>query len=211
MGKVALETYVTWSNARGVDSINPEPRGVRISGRRPVVKLGDIALPAGLPHPNRGITMLYGFRDSLEVLHARRSEAAENGLNMRTITVEVDVGEIIQGMINEENIGKTSFVSLKRMNTDLQDVLLDRVNKLARKERPKHVDYTTVLEAGARPDLICDAMKTAPFSHIEVVAYRVPVVGSRKGRQVATLLKTKNVVQVDVRGDETPFDVELPN
>lgn len=210
MGKIALETFVVWKDKTGGPQVHPEPRAIRTARGRHVVTLGDVPLPPGIPHPDKGITMLYGFRDALDVLHAERSKAAKEGLNMRTVSVDVDVDEVLMGTINKAELKSTRFANLKRLSTELQDEVLDRVNTMARKEKKSHADFTTVIQAGNRPDLICKAMTTAPFSHLRIIAYLVPQVGRPRGRQVATLLKTDKVLGIDVRGDAMPFDVELP-
>ena len=216
MSEVALETFITFRRKERKDGFvfYPAPRQyIPGTNDKPgVVVLGDIPLPAGVPHPTNGLTLLYGFRDMLDENQSQRLVAKREGMTFFGISMTMPVNSIIMGMLTRKKLPRTKFVNLKRLAKDLQVHVLDTVNEMAVAEDKRHKPFTNIVEAGARPDLVCKVLQQPPFEHITVAVYPVPN-GTARGRQVATIFSTKvKDFSADRRQvDPLPFKVELPD
>lgn len=209
MSKLALESFVAWKAAPNGDlKFFPEPSAVSQQGKTTTITLGNVPLPSKIPAPERGLTVLYGFRDALDEMKAQFEHARRNGMNILKVSFHLDVDDIVMGTTNPESIASTKFLNLRRLSKDLQQVILDGVNELSARDGKKAVLYDRILQAGERPDLICKVIRSEKvFSHITSVVYMVPD-GTPRGRQVATIFTT-DVTDFATRGD-APFQVKLP-
>lgn len=214
MSELSLETFVAWRSKATGDGfvIWPTPRKttVKESGRL-LVTLGNLPMPAQVPSPTNGLTMLYGFRDAIEQLQDFQRGAIEKGMQFRRIAVKLQVKEIIMGTLSADDLKRTLFANLRRVSEDLQLEITREVNKLARRESKAHCEFGNIGEAGARPDLLCRAVKKGPLAKLQAVVFVLPanLIGTRRGRQVAAIF-TNRVKSLEVLGDPLPFDVELP-
>lgn len=211
MSKLSLDSFVCYKPGDRQTPFYPEPRAVKNRDGRQVVVLGDVPLPPGIPHPRNALTCLYGFRDALEEMQRQHQLAREEGLSLIKVTFKLEVGQIVMGTTDSEKLSTTNFLNMQRLKEQLMRVVLDGINErlAAESSKSKRVKVcNSVLEAGERPDLICDVIRSEPmFSHINSVVYLVPD-GSLRGRQVASIF-TDEVTDLKFRGD-MPFDIELP-
>lgn len=221
MSKLALESFIAFKPAAPADGYEffPKQRDVSRQGKNLVVTLGDVPLPGSIPHPQNGLTTLYGFRDALEEMQLQYAAARRNGMSLVKVTFNLDVKKIVMGTTNPDTIGDTRFLNLRRLSKDLQQLVLDGVNELSAKEGKKAKFYDRILHAGERPDLICAVIRSLKvFSHINSVVYMVPD-GTPRGRQVATVFSTRpaddeesgenGISGFSIRG-ECPFQIKLP-
>ena len=217
---IGLASFFTYRPTATGFEVFPEPKKVS-KGKvdRQVVALGNVPLPAGVPAPARALTLLYGFRDALDEMKDQYAIAKTKGHSLVKIEFKLQVGtndadtKIIMGTASLEDLPKSRFLNVLRLNQDLQQMLLDGVNELlqveANKSKRAALFYDRIVEAGARPDLICDVIRKQPiFKHLNSVVYSVPD-GTPRGRKVCSIFETDSVIEVTVRGD-APFDIELP-
>jgi hypothetical protein len=212
---LTLETFVLYkpnTDGRSYEFF-PVPAAVRQSGGRTIVTVGNIPFPAGVPHPANAITALYGFRDALEEIQRQLKFARESNMRNIKVTFKLQVRDIVMGTTDLEKLGSTDFLNLRRLQSDLANIIVDGVNERLAQEAPAGVrieTYNRITDACHRPDLLCDVIRSEKiFSHIKAVAYMIPdSEGSKRGRQVCTVF-TDAFEDVGYRGD-MPFDIELP-
>lgn len=217
---IGLASFFTYRPTANGFEIYPMPKKIsKGKGGRQSVVLGDIPLPAGVPAPAHALTLLYGFRDALDEMKDQYAIANTKGHSLVKIEFKLKVGtqdadtKIIMGTASLEDLPKSKFLNVLRLNQDLQQLLLDGVNEMlqveASKTKKAALFYERMVEAGARPDLICDVIRKQPiFKHINSVVYSVPD-GTPRGRKVCSIFEIDSVIDVSVRGD-APFDIELP-
>ncbi len=212
---LTLETFVLYkpnTDERSYDFF-PAPAAIRHADGRMVITLGNIPFPVGVPHPAKAITALYGFRDALEEIQRQLRFAREENMRNIKVTFKVQVREIVMGTTDLEKLGGTDFLNLRRLQSDLANIIVDGVNERLAQEAPKGVKvetYNRITDACQRPDLLCDVIRSEKiFSHIKAVAYMIPdAEGSKRGRQVCTVF-TDKFEEIGYRGD-MPFDIDLP-
>lgn len=211
MSEIALDSFVIYKDSKNQNRFDffPQPKLVTRENDRTRIVLGDIPFPEGVPHPENALTLLYGFRDSLDELKKQYAYASANDMDLVKVSMKLDVGDIIPGTTSEENVDQTRFLRLKALTHDLQQIIVDGVNELLAKSDDKNVKFfERMTEAGQRPDLICQAIRNERiFRHVNSVVYQIPD-GTPRGRQVATIFST-NVSEIAFRG-EGAFDIELP-
>lgn len=211
-GFIALDSFVTYKADRSKDGFEffPAPRAVSRKNGRTSIVLGDVPLPEGVVAPKNALTMLYGFKDSLEEMKRQYQRAAENDMDLVKVSMRLHVGEIIPGSTTMLNIGQTRFLNLRRADEELLKQVTGSVNNLLEtmKKSARPVNFVDSFKSIAhRPDIICDAIRaTDLFRHINAVVYEVP--DGTRGRQVASIFSS-NVVDLSFRG-EGAFDIELP-
>lgn len=212
MSELSLETFVAWKQraSDGGIVIWPAPRKMspQRSGRL-LVTLGNLPMPGKLPSPTNAVTMLYGFRDAIEQLQAHQRTAIEQGMQFRRIAVKLEVKEILMGTLAAKDLKRTRFANLRRVSEQLQMDVIHEVNKLARRENKRHREFDTMDEAGARPDLLCRAVRKGPLANFLAIVFIMPTANSRRGQQMAAVF-TDKVKSIEVLGDPLPFDIALP-
>jgi hypothetical protein len=213
--QLTLETFVLYkSNEDGTSfDLFPPPAALRPGTQRPIVTVGNIPFPTGVPHPENAITALYGFRDALEEIQRQLKFAREKNMRNIKVTFKVQVREIVMGTTDLQKIASTDFLNLRRLQSDLANIIVDGINERMAQEAPAGQSiepYHKITDACPRPDLLCDVIRSEKiFSHIKAVAYMIPdEEGSKRGRQVCTVFDDR-FEEVSFRGD-MPFDIELP-
>lgn len=207
MSELTLESFITFRpTASDEYDFFPVPGNVTTTNGTVVVTLSNIPLPTGVPAPAHALTALYGFKDPLDEFKRQYAEARKNGMNLVKVSFGLEVGRVAAGATTITDLPETNFLNLSRLSYDVQTVILDAVNGLAAKEKmPTFFDRLE--DAGIRPDLICDAIRSEPqLAHILAVVYKIPDVG--RPRQVASIF-TSDVTSIRFRG-EMPFDLILP-
>lgn len=200
----------------------PEPTKVtKGKDNRLTVTLGNIPLPPGVPAPSNALTALYGFRDHLDEMKLQYEMARKRKASLVKVDFKLQVGtddpdtKIVLGTASLEDLPRSRFLNVLRLNQYLQEMLLSGVNKLlaeeAERSKKAAVYYERIVHAGARPDLLCEVVRRQPeFRHINSVVYSVPD-GTPRGRKVCTIFDTENVIDYHVRGaEDAPFDLVLP-
>jgi hypothetical protein len=211
MSEISLDTFVTYkpSQAEVGFDFYPAPRAATREGERTKIVLGDIPLPEGVPYPTDSMTFFYGYKDTLEEFSRQHQRAEENRMSLVKVTAKLDVGQLIAGSINPDNVLKTRFLRLRMASAGLQQEILDEINRLSAERSGKGAKvFEKMLDACSRPDLLCDAVRSLPnLRHINSIAYHVPD-GTPGGRQIATVFST-DVSEITFRG-EGAFDIDLP-
>lgn len=217
---IGLATFVTFDAKSTGSGVYPEPFKVTPkAGGRSVVTLGNIPLPAGVPAPKNAMTLLYGFRDALDEMKGQYAKARKENRELVKIEFKLQVGTdapntgIVMGTASLEDIPKCRFLNILRLNQDLQQLLLDEINEAlvveAQKAKKAAIYFDKIVEAGARPDLMCDAIRKHPaFKHVNSVVYSVPD-GTPRGRKVCSIFETDSIIDMNIRGS-APFDIEIP-
>jgi hypothetical protein len=213
MSELALETFVAYKAASTESGFEffPSPRQVKKKAGKTVVTLADIPLPGNAPAPQGALTVLYGFRDAIEQMQQHHKTARDRGMSLVKVSFKLDVADITMSTTSLDSLAATRFLNLRRLSIDLQQRVLDAVNEMSANEGKRAVFFEKMADAGARPDLVCKAVRAEKlFQHIVAVAYTVPD-GTPKGRQVATIFTSK-VGSITLRGmpDPEPFSIELP-
>lgn len=214
--QLTLESFILykWLPSEQTYQFYPAPRQVRKTDGNVVVTLNDVPFPVGVPHPKNALTVLYGFRDSLEELQRHLKYARENDMSNIKVSFKMTVRNINMGTTDLSNLNDTDFLNLRRLQKELSKVIIsgvaERLAIEASKTDRRAEVVETMLDACRRPDLVCDVIRSEKmFSHIKVVAYMIPDEdNSNRGRQVATILKDR-VDEISFRGD-MPFDIDLP-
>jgi hypothetical protein len=206
--KLQLNLFVTYKQQKNAAfEFFPEPKAIRINPGQTTIVINDVPLPSGVPVPDRAITALYGFRDPLEELKKQYAIAKKNGMSLVKVSFDLEVGKIPIGTTNKEDVPCTSFLNLHRLSADLQALLIDDINQLSAKEGKWATFFDKIDDVGARPDLVCEAVRSNPmYGHIKVIVYKIK--NGESVRQVATIF-TSDVSNIVFRG-EMPFDIELP-
>lgn len=209
MSEIALSTFLTHKlNVGGGYEFFPMPSSVeQIAGRLRVL-IGSVPVPQYLPPVRNALTFLYGFRDAIEEMQRQYALADAGGMSLIKIEFSLPVGDIGIGSISDENAEGAQFVNIRRFNDVLKFRLLSGINERLDTE-PGPWRAFSLEDAGWRPDLLCDVLRSWPmFSNLKAVVYSVPD-GSRRGRQVATLFTTHGISNLKFRGD-LPFNLEVP-
>lgn len=218
---IGLATFITFKPTGSNVEVFPEPmETAKGDHNRLEVTLGNIPLPAGVPAPKNAMTLLYGFRDALDEMKSQYALARQKGHELVKVEFKLQVGtsepdsKIIMGTAGLEDLPKSKFLNVLRLNEFLTELLLGDINAMlaaeANKSKKAAIFYERLVEAGARPDLLCEAIrKQEIFSHVNSIVYSVPD-GTPRGRKVCTIFDTENVIDVTIRG-EAPFDIKLPS
>lgn len=220
ISSIGLAGFISFKHTGRSIDFYPDPMAMsQPAGGRPLITLGNVPLPPGVPAPLNAITLLYGFRDALDEMKLQYKVAAENGydvvkveFNLQINTDSPDTGIVI-GTVHEDVLHRSRFLNVLRLDIDMQRSLLDQVNNLMKKESKatgKAAEYFEKINAaGERPDLLCEAIRQNPlYKHLNAVVYSVPN-GTQMGRKVCTVFDTTMAVKLVTRGD-APFDVQLP-
>lgn len=217
---IGLSSFVTFKETETSIEIYPAPTAIaNTNGKRPVLTLGNIPLPAGVPAPAKAITLLYGFRDALEEMKMQYATASQKGhelvkveFNLQVNTTAPNTG-IVVGTAREEDLPRSRFLNILRLDINLQreimDALNDKLSYESRTTKKAATYFERIVDAGGRPDLLCDVIRETPiYAHINSVVYSVPD-GTPLGRKVCTVFDTTDAINLITRGD-APFDIELP-
>jgi hypothetical protein len=175
---------------------------------REILVLGDVPLPAGVPHPKQGMTVWYGYEDTAEQLKKQHATARMEERNLVKVSFKLEVGTVPDGSVTPADVPTLSFLNLKRRaSRELQEIIVTGVNMIAAKANRDPVLFDRCPQVGARPDLLCQFLRSDPmFQHIKAVAYEIP--DGPHMRQVVTFF-SNDVQDVVIRRD-SPFDIALP-
>lgn len=231
--EVGLGTFITFAiTPDNKLEVEPAPRAIyKKENGNYVLEVGDIPLPAGVVHPKNALTLLYGFQDALQEMKMQYAAARARGHELLKVEFRMSVGMGIdhkQGTVTMETVHQSRFLNLTRADKltkkdpngviigkrAIIDLLHDRMNEMLRAEANSRnevaVLHENFLDACARADILCDAIRSIPeFSHINTVVYCVPD-GSPRGRKIATIFETKSKSSLAIRGT-APFEIALPD
>lgn len=143
------------------------------------IKLFNIPIAVPKRHPERGITLLYGFREALDELSRRQNAAASKGLDTYFLEAIVDVGLNIPGLVSPEKLPKTKMINLNRITVALEDIIIDYWRKYLADEglSPQEIDQldwgTGQKYISAYPHLLDRLIQEPEFKHLNVIVYPV--------------------------------------
>lgn len=209
--KLTLFSILKFPQTRKTDALPRILAGAsnveRINGKLSVqlasVPLMDSQTP---PDESKGILALYGFKDQLEEVAARRQEARNAGAEFKFLEIECEVGRIEEGLIDREKLRKLRFANVKRMTAELQTEILERFAEYVGDEGgDAPASMSRVQQIAMRPDLFGQLMSDdKDFKNIEVLV--IPVLGSKthhaKVRQVAIVRPKAKIVRASGNGDD---------
>lgn len=149
------------------------------------LETASVPLAEGLTPPVGGLLMLYGLRDLTDELQRRRAEARAVGAAFQYAEFEVEVGDIVVGIIDKETLPGCRFANVKRMSIGIQQDIMDCFVEYIREEGGEpDVTMNRIKAIARRPDLFGRLLSENPdYQRLEVLI--IPVEESGQVRQVA--------------------------
>lgn len=168
------------------------------------VGTADFFLPPGMQLPKKGLTFLYGYRDSQVILGHAIKRAHDRGRNLCMVEVEAEIGEWTVNKKSLEDLETSRFIAVpSRVKVDILDDIRDRWRDIAIKRNVEPDDFPR--KASLNMHLLDDLMEEEPYKNLTAIAY--PVITSVGQATFATIyhldrirsIKAISTIPIDVR------------
>lgn len=173
------------------------------------VTLENVMMPDSKSSPDDAVLALYGFRDVLDELSVLR-KSVQPGSSFCSVNIEVDVNEIERGQITADNLKDNDFVNVRRVSSDVRNLIADKWNGYLAKEGVDKVhkdEMRTMTFIGRRPDLLTKLHQEPEFSHVSMFVF--PVQYDRHLFQRAALFGVDKILSIQAKNNPE-ITVELP-
>ncbi len=228
MSKIKLATYAAYRKATSTAKQKkagdtPEPEILfgaagftrdKVSGNW-VFTCAPLPLGPGQRPPEQGLTMLYGFRDTIDELKRRRDQARTAGAEFRSMEVEIEVGEIEVGLVDRKRVKDLKFVNLRRMTAALQSEILKKFSDYVTEEKKAagrasrlvkdmDEDMSRVQQIAQRPDLFGRLLtEDRDLKGLEVLVIPIEDPEVRGGmRQIAYVRPKAKIISIQQSVDD---------
>lgn len=164
--------------------------------------------------PEDGLTLFYGFRESLDERSLIMKEANKNNQFTNNITVKVDVGELTNSHSSLEGLKETRFLNLNRMSNAMEAEVKLRWKQILDESSidQSHLGKTYWRDKEyllKHPQFISKLREFPEFAHIEAVGFPYDNTEIKSMCRRVTLFSTEHVVEVT--SDSFPeIAIEMP-
>lgn len=188
---INLKTYLEYSH-------NQPPKQADVGS-------ADFFLPPGMQLPKKGLTFLYGYRDSQVILGHAIKRAHERNRNLCMVEIEAEIGEWTVNKKSLDEIGKSMFIAVpSRVKVDILDDIGARWRELATAKGLPVDDFPR--KASLNMHLLDDLMEEAPYSELTAIAY--PVITTVGQATFATIFHPERIRSIKAVST-SPIDVRL--
>lgn len=186
------------------------------------VTLGNVNLPSGMVPPSPGLTLLYGFRDTLGEIKRQYSLAEAEGKRLFSFRLDVDVGDIPSSRITLADLEHIRFLHLGRLTAEVENLILKKwmryipedwreraaeqaAARSSDEELERALPYRYNQFLIGRPDLMSRLHEEPEFRHLDAIVYRLA--GDEMSRFVCTLFRTTGVRSIECLDEQMKVDV----
>lgn len=213
MSKIKLTAFAAFT-------VNPNSKKASIAfgatgiqlgpdGRR-IITMGSVPLHTRkMEVPDDGLTLLYGMRDAIDELKLRRDAAVAAGKEFHYADVDVEVGSVEAGLVNEKNVVGLKFANVRRMTVKLQTIILDAFGGYVEEAGGRLPgEMSTIKQIATRPDLFGKLLAEHPlFKTIDVLAFPVSDNAGQSApfRQLAYVRPGANILCIEQNTEINEF------
>lgn len=182
--------------------------GVRFDEERKqwVFKIASVPMESPIDLPQSGLSLLYGFRETISEVAAWKRKTENEGLEFHTAYINVEVGEIFRQIVGRNDIAGLRFASVRRIKADLQQEIMDSFSGLLERETRDLKAVSRIREIASCPDLLDKVLYQPPFDGLEVFVY--PVKDGEMIRYLAFVKPQAHIVSIE-QNEQMPWRFEL--
>lgn len=176
------------------------------------IVLQSLPLPDGVTGTDRGLVLAYGARR--DMIPRAAAEADARGETLAPVTIAVDVGDILPGVIREEHLKLTRLLPLARLDQELRVRFLGTLGEVIKESRGG-IAWEQPFEANNYLARNIDALaqvllRDELYSNISVATFSTLDPETRGVLHYALLLRSQGIREIKKIGTPHPVRVKLP-